>query len=744
MNEPTAFSRSALRALAAALLLVSLLGNGEPAGASETGYVGRPLVEALEDLRERGLRLVWGSNTVRSDMIVEGPVDADSPLAALDLLLTPHGLAIQERTGDILVVVRAADGAVAGEIRDDGSGKPLGGVEVEIPTVGTARSDSNGRFQLDQVPAGAHDIEARKAGYVIERQRVTLRGGSRVELQLRLTPVARTLEEMTVVPSRVSLLQDDPAPEVLWTRDDVNRLPHLSDDLFRAVSRLPGVATGDFSADFHVRGGERTELLVLIDGLRVYDPYHLKDFQNVFSIFDSNATGSVEMTSGGFTADHGDRMSGVIEISSAVPIERRTMVGVSFEKLHFLSEGRFEGGDSEWLVSARRGYLDLLLDTVTTEDNDFDISPTYYDLFAKVQRRVGRTGLLSFNLLVAADDVEFRSDNDDDDLRSSWTDAYGWLKLDSSWRRLSQTSVLSYGHLERDRDGQSGSNHSDPFLPGSPSPLDRTIVRDRRSTGIASFRQDWRFNLSDRQHLRSGIEARRLETDYDYSFVNLVTDPVFTDQVSVDERRLDLERSGWTYGWFLSDRFRLGERFTVEAGVRWDRQTYSNDSQWSPRLNAVAELGPRTTLRASWGHYWQAQGIQELQVIDGVDSFHPAQLNRQLTLAMDRRFGSRNRLSVQAYAKRLIDPGRATRISSTRSTSSPKVNPTGCWWRPRGVAPEGWSCSSSAARDASTGGSATRSRRPRTGSMASGCRAPGTSAMRSATASTFNPTSTGI
>jgi outer membrane receptor protein involved in Fe transport len=130
---------------------------------------------------------------------------------------------------------------------------------------------------------------------------------------------------------------------------------------------------------------------------------------------------------------------------------------------------------------------------------------------------------------------------------------------------------------------------------------------------------------------------------------------VFTDQVSIEERRIDLARSGWTYGWFFADRFRLGERLTIEAGARWDRQTYSDDSQWSPRLNAVVDLGPRTALRASWGHYWQSQGIQELQVVDGVDIFHPAQLNRQLTVALDQRFGDRNRLSVQAYAKSLTD-----------------------------------------------------------------------------------------
>ncbi len=615
----------------------------------------RPLAEALEELRAQGMRLLWGSNVVRADMMSEEPPESESLRERLDALLAPHKLTAREAEDGILVVVVIRSGSIVGTVVDAETNRPIGGAEVEIDGLPATRTGQDGAYRLDDVPEGKFVLAVRRAGYVIDSRPGRAIAAESVRVDVQLRPVEKTLEHMTVVPSRVSLLDDDPAPEVLWTRDEVNRLPHLSDDLFRAISRLSGVASSDFSADFHIRGGERSEVLVLIDGLRVYDPFHLKDFQNVFSIFDSNATGSVEMTSGGFTADYGDRMSGVIEISSVVPSDRRTMLGVSFEKLHFLSQGRFHGGESEWLVSARRGYLDLLLDTVSTEDNDIDVDPKYLDLFAKVRRRVGRSGLLSFNVLAAADDVTFRSDEDDDDLTSSWSDAYAWLTYDSSWGDWSQSTVLSYGNLERERDGQSGSNLSDPFFGGSQRD-DRTVVRDVRDTRVAQLRHDWRWNGSDRHYLRAGVELRSLEAEYNYDFFNQVSDPLFTDEVLIETRNIDLDLSGETYGLFVSDRIRLGERFALELGARWDRQTYADDSQWSPRVNFVAELTPRTTIRASWGDYWQSQGIQELQVADGIDTFHTAQLNRQTTLALDHQIGSRYRLSAQAYAKRLRDP----------------------------------------------------------------------------------------
>ena len=643
------------------LLLVLVPGAVRSAEESvaELSFAGRPLSEALETLRELGLRLVYGSNVVRPEMEVLETPAAVTPREVLDEILVPHDLMALEIEGGILSIVVAADGSIAGAVLEIETGDPVAGAEVEVLGLGSTHTGNDGRFEISGVAPGPHSVEARMLGYVIERQQVTVRPNQSTAAVFRLDAVASTLEEMTVIPGAVRLLDKEPTPGVLWTREEVRRLPHLSDDVFRAIQRLPGITTGDFSADFHVRGGERSEVLVLIDGLQVYEPYHLKDFQNVFSIFDSNATDAVEVMSGGFTVDYGDRMSGVVEITSTVPTDRQTMVGVSFEKFHFLSQGRLADSEVEWLVNARRGYLDLILDPVQTDENDFELDPVYYDLFAKIRRPVGQSGLLSLSVLGAADDATFLSADDDDALESSYSNAYGWARLETViGRRASQSSVLSYGRLDSDREGESGANVSDPFFtPASDitDALDRTLVRDVRTTDIAQFRQDWRYDPSPRHHLRAGYEARWLQADYDYTSLNKITDPLFTDQDEITERRFDLQLSGWTYGAHLADRFRLGSRVTVEAGVRWDRQTYSNDEQWAPRLNLVAQLDPKTTLRASIGDYWQPQGIHELQVEDGVDEFHQAQLNRQLTVALDHLFG-RSRFSAQVYAKRLEDP----------------------------------------------------------------------------------------
>ena len=77
---------------------------------------------------------------------------------------------------------------------------------------------------------------------------------------------------------------------------------------------MPGAAATDLSAKFYVRGGAADETLVRFDGLRLANPFHLKDFQSVFSAIDPALIGTIDVYTGGFPANFGDRMSGVIDI----------------------------------------------------------------------------------------------------------------------------------------------------------------------------------------------------------------------------------------------------------------------------------------------------------------------------------------------------------------------------------------------------------------------------------------------
>src|SRR5205085_8278547 len=101
--------------------------------------------------------------------------------------------------------------------------------------------------------------------------------------------------------------------------EELNRIPNPSDDAVRAVQHLPGVTGAEASAEVNIRGGRPDETVIAIDGLELNEPFHLKDFFNVFSTLDSTAVGRVDLMTGAFPAEWGDRMGGVIDMSLLSP-----------------------------------------------------------------------------------------------------------------------------------------------------------------------------------------------------------------------------------------------------------------------------------------------------------------------------------------------------------------------------------------------------------------------------------------
>ncbi len=166
-------------------------------------------------------------------------------------------------------------------------------------------------------------VEARSPGFTIERlEEVLVQEGRVTEIRFVLVRTPTPLDEIVVTPSHFSMLRKKPASSLELGREEVTALPHLFDDLYRAVTVLPGTSGGDISAQFNVRGGLHHELLVELDGIELYEPFHLKDFQGPFTIIDPEMLDAVDLDTGGFPAEYGDRMAGVLDMVSNVPSKR--------------------------------------------------------------------------------------------------------------------------------------------------------------------------------------------------------------------------------------------------------------------------------------------------------------------------------------------------------------------------------------------------------------------------------------
>ena len=452
-----------------------------------------------------------------------------------------------------------------------------------------------------------------------------------------------TIENVVVAASRYAISREVSASRFVLDQRSIQDMPDIGEDPIRVTQRLPGTAASGASARAHFRGGEENEIGIMLNGQWLFDPFHIRDYQNIFSAIDARAISGVEVYTGGFPVRYGDRMSGLVLMDSLQSVDAsHHEIGLSVFNTSALTTGR--SGDHSWLLSARRGNLDLVIDRKFGQ-------PSYFDVFGEYAVELTPDVRLSFNALYADDQVELVLETDPaerEQVISDTKNAQVWLQLDSRWSpSLDSSTVLAFVDYSNRRDG--AANDPEKMI---------AAVADYRDIRQISVRQDWAWSPSERRRTQWGIHATWGEADYAYSgsaeYFGL---PALFDRPAID-RSVAANPEGGSYALYVSDRWRIGEHALFEWGLRWDDQTYTNagsDSQLSPRLSFMFRPWENGELRVSAGRYHQSQPIQSLQVEDGITNYWPAQRADQVIIGLRHTFASDMAFRAEVFHKELGD-----------------------------------------------------------------------------------------
>lgn len=585
-------------------------------------------------------------------------LNVDGVRAAVALVLALRDTPIQAvvtPSAQIVLVPRPetpARAPLVGMVRDNDS--PVSGAHVEL--VGTrfaAVSRGDGTFNFGVVPDGRYTLRVMRIGYrPLVREHVVLTAGTAPSpLVANLEAAAVPLAAVIVTPGYFGMLQPSIVPTQGLTRQQIETVPQIGDDIYRAVTRIPGVSANDMSAKFSVRGSRGDELYVTLDGLNLVEPFHLKDMASALSIIDSKALGSAELTTGGPSVEFGDQLAGVFAMRSLDPQANSAPLGASLSVMNarLMTQGSFAGDKGGWLVSARRGYLDLAMKLAGYDDS---IIPRYDDLFAKLQFRTPDSGRIAFHVLRSRDRLTYIDRLPLPAIRSTYGSDYAWITWDAGLgSRLRQQSVLSTGRLTWQRNGAAYDRDT--------ATLQIVHVGDVRHMSTAGLRQDWTLELSRHWLTKFGFDARHESAAYDYSsFVRRE----FVDTVSklvsgrFDSSRVNASPSSDRLGVYVAQRVQPFTALTLEAGLRYDRASHTGDETLDPRFNASWQAGSRTTVRAGWGRHSQSQPIFGLDASDNVSQFFKAERENERVIGVEQALPFNVAARIEGYDRRVTSP----------------------------------------------------------------------------------------
>ncbi len=441
------------------------------------------------------------------------------------------------------------------------------------------------------------------------------------------------------------------ASETFLDRRDVERLPHLADDAMRMLKVLPGVSGGDFSAALNIRGGRLDEALLTIDGAEIHNAFHFRDINGALSVLDTNLVHGIDFVTGGMTADLGDYMSGAVALETSRPSpadEFRHGAGISFVSAYGRTSGNFADDRGSWLLSVRRGFLDVLTERVVPDDEQ--LTPRYTDVFAAAGYDLGENTTLNARFLLSDDDLKFLSEDDTDDINSAGKghSKHLWFSLDHAFSDAARSrTVLSAATVRQTRDAS-----------GEEEDERQGIVRSDNEFRFLDLRQDWSWAFGETRLARFGFNVGQQDGDYDYSLYSRVMDPLVTPVPFETRYATQMSVRMRKYGAYAAWRQRIGSRFTAEVGGRVDAYRYEMGQDFgtvSPRVNAIYAVGDAGELRAAWGLVHQPQRVNELQVEDNVTRIFEPERARHIVLGYTHRFAHGLSARLDLYDKAYED-----------------------------------------------------------------------------------------
>jgi len=472
------------------------------------------------------------------------------------------------------------------------------------------------------------------------------------------------------------------------------------------LATMGGVSSkNELSQQYSVRGGNFDENIVYVNGIEIYRPLLVRSAQQEgLSFINPNMVKTIGFSAGGYSAEYGDRMSSVLDITykrpekfegaiSASLLGGDVYVGSSSDRFSQVTGVRYKTTRSLLSKTDTKAEYDpdfLDFQTYMTYDfsknwginflgnysyNRFKYTPTSRetkfgtlmlprtfmvhfegqekDKFLTYQAAFTLKGKINDNLTVGLTASTFASDEQE---RYDITGRY----------LLGETDVT--GESNTDPNGEIGIG---TYHEHARNKLESEVYTLSHFGNLKLDKHLIKWGISyQNENIKDKIKEWELRDSAGYSLPNTGKDVNVFMNLRSDNKINPSRFSG-----FLQDTYTINTDkglFILNAGVRASYWTFNEEFIVSPRgaLAFVPEGAPNLSLRIAGGIYYQAPFYKELQRIIDVDGNNTINLNKDIksqksyhiVLGADYYFGrdeEKNipsfKLSGEIYYKKLSD-----------------------------------------------------------------------------------------
>lgn len=208
------------------------------------------------------------------------------------------------------------------------------------------------------LPEGKIKLVVVYSGYKPEVKELILSKDTLINFTLDIQP--KEIKEV-VVSSQLPMHRQTIMGKTVMSIKSIESIPSFAGipDIMKAISYIPGISTGkEGYSNIYVRGGDRGQNLILLDGAKLYNSNHVGGF---VSLFNPNIVKQVEIYKGGFPARYGGRASSVIDVytkeGSSAKLRGKYQIGILNSGLVLETPAY---NNISCLFAARSSYYDLI------------------------------------------------------------------------------------------------------------------------------------------------------------------------------------------------------------------------------------------------------------------------------------------------------------------------------------------------------------------------------------------------